>query len=62
MVQENNFNTTISWKLAPKMSEEEKAKQAEVSREGSFSLVDERVLQAEIEEIVEGLLSSRRSP
>lgn len=50
---ENNFNTTISWKLAPKMTEDEKAKQAEVSREGSFSLVDERVLQAEIEEIVE---------
>lgn len=50
---ENNFNTTISWKLAPAMTKEDKAKLNEVSRAGQFSIVDERVLQAEIEEIVE---------
>jgi hypothetical protein len=50
---DNNFNTTISWKLAPAMTEAEKIKISEVSRDGQFSIVDERVLQAEIEEIVE---------
>jgi hypothetical protein len=50
---DNNFNTTISWKISEQMTEAEKAKNAEVSREGQFSVVDERVLQAEIEEIVE---------
>lgn len=50
---DNNFNTTISWKLAPALTEAEKKKNSEVSRDGQFSIVDERVLQAEIEEIVE---------
>lgn len=38
------------------MTKEDKAKLNEVSRAGQFSIVDERVLQAEIEEIVEGNL------
>lgn len=52
--EENNFNTTISWKLAPELSKEQKAKKAEVTRAGEIELIDEAIIQAEIEEIVEG--------
>lgn len=51
--EENNFNTTISWKLAPELSDEQKAKKAEVTRAGEIELIDEAIIQAEIEEIVE---------
>ena len=52
---ENNFNTTISWKLAPELSAAEKLKKSEVTRAGEIELIDEAVIQAEIEEIVEGI-------
>lgn len=50
---DESFNATISWELAPELTEAEKKKRNEVSRAGQFSIVDERILQAEIEEIVE---------
>lgn len=49
----NSFNATISWKLAPELTEEEKAKRNEVTRKraGEISITDVEVFEAEIEEI-----------